>query len=825
MVALSSAYCGRAQLRRLGASLAVVFGTSAALPFTATAAWGPEGMVVAAQSTYENSPQVMSDGSGGTFVVWCGDRTTAGLTDILAQRLDASGTPLWGATGITVCAAPNNQTRPRMVADGNGGMIVAWTDYRGFWVDIYAQRLTASGAPVWLPDGVAICTNHLPRRDPELVGDGNGGAIVTWHDERAGWADIYVQRLNASGVPQWTVDGVLLTPVVTQQFSPQICSDGGDGAVIAWDDTRNYDGDYNYIDIYAQRVDGAGIPQWTEFGKPICFTHPSTDQLGGLVESGGSVILVWAGFEGIFAQRVDLAGNDQWQVNGVRVAPIPALGVQWPAAAPVSDGNGGAVIAWQDARNGTPDIYAQRMNAAGGRLWTSGGVPVCVEANWQKFPALVGDGNGGAYATWYDDRDGVNTSFYAQRLSDVGWTMWQPNGIPLAIRVSGSSVTDVSRDATGGVVLVWEDIRNETVSGASDVYAQRLDGTYGYWGRPEPIAVSATDIQNDQGGKVSLHWRASGRDLQNPRTIGHYSIWRVVSGSSATTQSSVAMPLTDIRDVGIDARGPLYASVSGPAFEFFLEFVGTQSAHGWPSYAYSAPTLADSIAGDAGIELFAVAAHDQYDHYVAFLSNVVAGYSVDNLAPPAPLFLTAQRVGPDVQLKWGGVRVPDLRDYSVFRATSAGVQPVPGNFLSSEEDTILVDANAPTTPLYYVVAALDVHGNQSVPSNEANVGGASGIGETPAVTQLTLRPNTPNPFSIETRFRVGLPVRTEVTVEIYDVAGRRVAVRRLSPIDAGWHDVAFDGRDDAGRLLASGVYFSRVTAAGQARTQKLVIHR
>jgi hypothetical protein len=825
MVALATSYRGREQWRRLGASLAVVIGTTATLTSTATATWGPEGMVVAAQSAYENSPQVMSDGAGGTFIVWSGDRTTAGYTDILAQRLDASGSPQWGATGITICNAPNNQTRPRLAADGSGGVFVAWTDYRGFWVDIYAQRLTASGTPLWSANGVTICPTHLPRRDPELIADGSGGAIVTWHDERDGWADIYVQRLNASGVPQWTIDGVLLTPVVFQQFSPRICSDGAGGAVIAWDDTRNYDGDYNYIDIYAQRVDGAGIPQWTAGGKPICFTHPSTDQLGGLVESDGSVIVVFAGFEGIYAQRVDLAGNDQWATNGVRVAPIPMLGVQWTATA-VSDGDDGAVIAWQDQRNGTPaDIYAQRMNAAGGRLWTNGGVLICVEANWQTAPALVGDGNGGAYAMWYDARDGVNTSFYAQRVSNVGWTMWQPNGIPLAIRGKGDSSIGLARDANGGVVFAWADIRNETASGASDIYTQRLDGTYGYWGHPEPIAVSATDIENDQGGKVSLHWRASGRDLQNPRTIGHYSIWRVVPGSSAIAQSNAAVPLTDIRDVEVDAQGPIYASVPGPAFDFYLELIGTQSAHGWPSYAYSAPTRADSIGGDTGVELFAVAAHDQYDHYVAFLSNTIAGYSVDNLAPSAPLFLTAQRVGSDVQLKWNRVRVPDLRDYSVFRATSAGVQPVPGNFLSSEEDTILVDANAPTTPLHYVVTARDVHGNESAPSNEANVGDTSGIGETPALTRLTLRPNTPNPFSAETRFRVGLPTRAEVTVEIYDVVGRRVAVRRLPPIDAGWHDVPFDGRDDTGRPLASGVYFSRVTAAGQSQAQKLVIHR
>jgi hypothetical protein len=203
----------------------------------------------------------------------------------------------------------------------------------------------------------------------------------------------------------------------------------------------------------------------------------------------------------------------------------------------------------------------------------------------------------------------------------------------------------------------------------------------------------------------------------------------------------------------------------------------------------------------------------------------MSGYSVDNLAPAAPLLLAAQRVGSDVELKWNHVRVPDLRDYSVYRATSSGVTPVPVNFLSSSEDTVLVDINAPTSALYYIVTAFDVHENQSDPSNEANVGALTSVGNLPPPTVLTLQPNMPNPFTAETNLRIGLPSRSDVTVEVYDVAGRRVAQRRYQAMSAGWQSIVFDGRDDAGRVLASGVYFSKVIAAGETRTQKMVIQR
>jgi hypothetical protein len=187
--------------------------------------------------------------------------------------------------------------------------------------------------------------------------------------------------------------------------------------------------------------------------------------------------------------------------------------------------------------------------------------------------------------------------------------------------------------------------------------------------------------------------------------------------------------------------------------------------------------------------------------------------------------LTAQRVGADVQLKWNRAVAPDLRDYSVYRATSTGVTPVPVNFLSSSDDTLLVDASAPTVALYYIVTAYDIHANQSAPSNEASVSALTGIGNTPSITALTVLQNHPNPFAGTTEFAIGLPAEAEVKVEVYDVAGRRVREATLAGRGAGWRAVPFDGRDDRGRLLASGVYFYRVSADGATVTRKLVIAR
>jgi flagellar hook assembly protein FlgD len=150
---------------------------------------------------------------------------------------------------------------------------------------------------------------------------------------------------------------------------------------------------------------------------------------------------------------------------------------------------------------------------------------------------------------------------------------------------------------------------------------------------------------------------------------------------------------------------------------------------------------------------------------------------------------------------------------------------VPVNFLSSSTDSLLTDTGAPLTTLYYIVTAYDVHANQSAASNEAFVSGATSVGNTPAITQLTVLQNSPNPFTAATEFQVGLPAPSDVKVEIYDVAGRRVGGMVVRDQAAGWSKIPFTGRNDAGAPLASGVYFYRITANGTTITRKMVIAR
>jgi len=93
------------------------------------------------------------------------------------------------------------------------------------------------------------------------------------------------------------------------------------------------------------------------------------------------------------------------------------------------------------------------------------------------------------------------------------------------------------------------------------------------------------------------------------------------------------------------------------------------------------------------------------------------------------------------------------------------------------------------------------------------------------VAGLALRPCHPCPFAGSTRAAFHVPDRSRASVRIYDVAGRLVRTVYDAVADAGWNQAEWDGTNSSGGRVASGIYFLRVSAGGDSRTQKVVLIR
>ena len=90
------------------------------------------------------------------------------------------------------------------------------------------------------------------------------------------------------------------------------------------------------------------------------------------------------------------------------------------------------------------------------------------------------------------------------------------------------------------------------------------------------------------------------------------------------------------------------------------------------------------------------------------------------------------------------------------------------------------------------------------PSGQAGV--LTDIPADPLPQAFTLSQNFPNPFSGDTIIRFALPDRGEVELAVYKLAGQRVAKLVEGVREAGAYTVRWDGRDDLGRELVSGLY-------------------
>lgn len=780
----------------------------------AEAAWQFNGTPVSTAAIAQQTPAAVGDGAGGVIVAWQDFRNGA-TYDIYVQRLDAFGVPLWTANGVALCTAANNQTSAMIVSDGSGGAIVAWADRRtGTEYDFYAARVDASGTALWTANGVAVCAAALDQFGLVITTDGAGGAIFAWQDNRLGFSnsDIYVQRLNAAGTPLWTANGVALCTAASNQLYPAIVSNNTGGAIVAWHDAR----DGVQTDIYARGVSASGAPEFGVDGTAVCTA--ANNQMNVAIASDGAngAIVAWEDLRtlvdfDIYAQR--MAPNPMWNNDGVLVC-----GATSSQSAPklTSDGAGGVIAVWQDLRSGLGyDIYARRVDNVGTPLWTADGVALCSAPNSQQAQKVLADGVGGVIVAWEDFRGG-STDIYAQRADASGAPLWTADGIALCAAPNQQTAAAIASDGASGAIVAWQDFRDLA---SFDIYAQRVE-RHGHWGFPSPTIAGLRDIPGDQGGVVNLSWDASRLDPYPEEQITQYSIWRAIAPEAAApfaTEGAFRDGVDGAIGADVDLRVQTFLGQT-----YYWMLVSTVDAIGFTGYSGVVPTLFDSTATSAEYHYFQVLAHTASAYWA---SAPDSGRSVDNLAPEAPLLLSAQRVGADVNLLWRKSREEDFARYAVYRAATPGVQPALVNFLSSSTDTILTDSNAPVTSLYYVVTAYDAHDNQSAPSNETGVGGASGVGGDAPPAALSVLPNFPNPFSETTELRIGLPRAGEVSIEVYDVAGKRVSGQRRH-LESGWQRFVLDGRDGAGKLLPSGVYFYRVRWNGETQftqTRKLVL--
>jgi hypothetical protein len=348
----------------------------------------------------------------------------------------------------------------------------------------------------WIENGAVVCANDSTQIIRSIAPDGSGGAIIVWEDQSnlPSSRSLYAQHINERGELQWTSGGVFLGTTSGSFPSVELLADGSGGAFAVYTS-----GDVLFVAYCTvARISSDGVLLWSN--SPFV-TGGSVGNVADITTDGsGGCFVCWDddrdGSRTIYAQRFDADGNRLWYHNGESVCPVVTSNQRSPQMTFL----GSAVtIVWKDYRSEVHgELYAQKIDALGARQWALYGVPVCTGSQTKDEIQIITDNAGRAVIAWVDSRNAGTTSsdIYMQTLNSLGNPDWTVDGLVVCEAVYQQLSPQMIPHGIGGAIVIWIDKRNLGTTNA--IYGQYVEG-HGVpqWGTDGKALSSASSWKED----------------------------------------------------------------------------------------------------------------------------------------------------------------------------------------------------------------------------------------------------------------------------------------------------------------------------------------
>lgn len=322
-----------------------------------------------------------------------------------------------------------------------------YSDGTNFWM-LRAAAIGPDGTLQWAAEFPSVRQFFNVDR-MACVRDSSDGliAIIPYFDfNMTGTKDLGVFRIRPDGTPAW---GTQLTPFILgsrDQYEVVAVHDERGGALFAWTDLRN---STRSGDIFAMRVTkdmqhGEPTERWGYYGNTVCTASGHQSEPAMLRDGTGGAWVVWRD------ARSDAAGDLRFSHllgNGLLATGFTTDGrvlCAEPGAQRdvvlAGDGEGGFFAAWRDERTGTSDIRAMHVRTNGDFAagWPAGGLAVCDAPGAQDQPAIHAVTPGRAVVAWRDARSGT-TRIHAAGIGTPGVTDVPDAGSALTLHARGTS--------------------------------------------------------------------------------------------------------------------------------------------------------------------------------------------------------------------------------------------------------------------------------------------------------------------------------------------------------------------------------------------------
>jgi len=456
--------------------------------------------------------------------------------------------------------------------------------------------------------------------------------------------------------------------------------------------------------------------------------------------------------------------------------------------------------------------------------------------------------SGVGFATgWYGDK-----ALYRTRDYGTSWEQYAPENISDALVFYG---VDIALDGTAWAFGHYQNLWRSRTTMTPEFIADVTEG-------PIPLEVHFTDLTVPGMAPVTeIHWDfgdGNGSDEQHPVHVytqpgdftvtltatdstGDYSITKENYISTGLNASAIVFTVLDVPEdqggwVTVTFSRSFYDTLRPPAVTeedsvgiYTVEILdgerwtaaNSTAAYGQDSYQILVHTYSDSSVHGDGLHDFRIISALPGGR---FISPVVQGYSIDNLAPAIPTGLGGQWLASDeLKISWDPSDAPDFGYYILWKSQDPEFDPQTTDYLAELIDTVYIDTEVqPGIHYYYRLAAVDYNGNMSPVSQvlDLHTTGINSRGEIPEV--YSLGSNYPNPFNPTTIIPYQIPENSRVTISVYDLSGRRIKTLVDTRQIPGYYDIAWDGTDNYGSQIATGVYIISMHANKFTQTRKVV---
>jgi hypothetical protein len=575
----------------------------------------------------------------------------------------------------------------------------------------------------------------------------------------------------------YMIGSLLIGPVVGEQSHPAVCALDST-YVVTWRDLREPTNPAVYaarVDTLASSLDSTGVRLSDAGGLTTC----------GAASHGNVALLAWDDHAAggttadVFAARFDSTGT---VLDDPALLLAPGENSERPARVAFDGTN--YLLVWEDTRgDDAPDIYCARADAEGVLLDESG-VLVAGGAGPQTDPEVSFDGDN-YLVVWKDVPAGeTDGDVRCARVTTSAVVLDSPG---IAVAVTSAEETDPSVCFDGeNHVVAW--------NSGSAVKAARVS--------PSGIVLDPSGVTVAASALAGSGLNAAAGDTSSLLTYAYnYNIY-----GKRLSRDGAVLDATPIA-VATHANGeysPEATFAGGQWLVAWQRYGGYGS--GQDIYAGRVTAAGTPLDGSSGFVVSSAAGHqsdptvcfDGEDFLVAWSDGRPSGSGND---------VYCARVGTN------GV----VHDASGISAGAlAGDQLTPSLAAGSAGEALLVYSSFESA-----AAAFRIWGNRWTPVPEW-----AGVDDGTALGRPVLYQNQPNPFNPRTTIRFTVPVDGPVSMEVYDAAGRRVArLLEGEPVTSGPHSVEWNGTDDVGHGVASGVYFVKLTQAGVSAEVRAVLLR